>query len=195
MKRFSLGLLVASPFVALNVQAAIITLNSSLPGAYLGSDGVTAVYPASFNGTSQLPAHFIVNSASYLFRFTDDGFDESSYSALRYDGQQTGGYGATGPATYSRLVTNFYSQVQTLAGESAALSFGQAHLATASGSTSSSHSALFSARFDGTFLDHTVTTPDSYYYYPCGAFTCLGVTPGYTSYYYTTQQTFTDTTW
>lgn len=176
-------------------MATSLTLNSSIDGTYLNSGSHNGL----FDGTSVLPLNYQINSASYVFNFSDDqdsvisqtidnGISISQYLYIRTDFS-----GADYYSTYERSSISRKTVQQN--GESEAVSVSLGGKDVGSGSTTIASSSITgSPVYTNQTLDTWNGSPG--YYYSCGNNSCWA--SGNINGYYTnhfTQTTTSSTDW
>ncbi|MTW14131.1 PEP-CTERM sorting domain-containing protein [Pseudoduganella eburnea] len=182
-------------------QAAPITLTGSIAdGSWMGA----GQHAGMFDGSSILPQHFKINSASFTFNFSDDqdllsrgqaqttGFSAGNYvlSNSYYDGWNY---------SYTYVRNKNYQQSVAQSGETEGASLSLAGIGAGSGATALTQSSAQNTTHDGMSWEGYSSQPGYYQYYSCGN-RCSGsywVSGSYSNYYgdQYTQTTTTTKDW
>lgn len=188
-------LLAASLVTALSclsnaANAAPITLNGSLAD---GTTLLTGNRTGEFVATS-LPEFYRINSASFLFNFTDDAYDGTIYGLPQVTAASYGAYVAQAPYVYrNRNYTEYVrsgSKSQTVQGtvqqEGTSLTLGG--VAVGSGATSAQSTTQQYRQLDTVLDSEVLSGPEGYY--SCGN-RCTAYGPLNVARYYSRPDTTT----
>jgi hypothetical protein len=157
-------LLAAALVVMTSAASAMLVTIDRFPSSPRDLDDQTLT--GIFQGNALLPARFQINSAAFVFSFSDDGSDpsaRSNFSATSspsaYVLARTSVSGPTTTNSYVRFAHTTHTQLDTLVGESAQLSLGTAAIAVGSGSTALVQNSRSTPGPTSTVLDQSTGTP------------------------------------
>jgi hypothetical protein len=196
MNRKILAAALATALVSMSQasQAAPVTLTGSIAdGSWLGAGS----HGGSFDGKSILPQNYKINSASFVFNFSDDS-DAMNNGQAQSNGSSATGYafqsqrydGYNWQTDYLRSVTNYATVTRT--GEAESVNLALEGFNAGAGATAMTQSSSTDGIYNGRMYENRTGYGGYYYSYRCGNYTCGGWTSGSYSNYY--GDTYTQTT-